>query len=131
MGVEIANDSGILRITFSGAITADDLATVVREVIVREGNSPASPNRLVDFGASGTVAVSFEHIATVASVRRQVALHNPIRTAIVVHNASQRGYARMFQTVNDHPLVTVQIFESHDEAEQWVGVPGGRPGADD
>jgi hypothetical protein len=130
MAVELIHDPAILRVTFSGVITADDLAVVARESMVLEADLPRSPDRLVDLGASSTLEVGFTDVATLASIRREFSPHNQVRTAIVVHNAAQRGYARMFQTVNDHPLVTVRIFDSCDEAERWLAGPTDRAPAD-
>ena len=123
MAVEVTEDRGVVRVTFSGAITGDDLAALIRDVIGVEAKRRVSPHRLVDLGASSTMAVSFANVASLASARREISPHNPIRTAILVHNATQHGFARMFQTVNDHPLVTVRIFESRDEAERWLEAP--------
>jgi hypothetical protein len=130
MAVELIHGPAIVRITFSGAITAGDLAVVARESMVLEADLPRSRDRLVDLGASSTLSVSFSDVATLASLRREFSPHNPIRTAIVVHNAAQRGYARMFQTVNDHPLVAVRIFDSCDQAERWLAGPADRAPAD-
>ena len=130
MAVEIVQEERLVRVTFSGSITADDLTLVVRETIQMEANLRSSPDRLVDFGESTNVAVSFANVATVASARREIAPRNPIRTAIVVYNAAQRGYARMFQIVNDHPLVTVRIFETREQAEGWLARAGENPAAD-
>ena len=130
MAVEIVHDERLVRVTFSGSITADDLTLVIRETIQMEANSQSSPDRLVDFGESTNVAVSFANVATIATARREIAPRNPIRTAIVVYNAAQRGYARMFQIVNDHPLVTVRIFESREDAKGWLAGDGENPPAD-
>jgi hypothetical protein len=130
MAVEIVPEERLVRVTFSGSLTADDLTLVIRETIQMEANLPISPDRLVDFGESTNVAVSFANVATIATARREIAPRNPIRTAIVVYNAAQRGYARMFQIVNDHPLVTVRIFESREDAKEWLARDGENPAAE-
>ena len=48
---------------------------------------------------------------------------NPFRTALVAVSALQQGYARMFQTLNDHPMITVRVFDSIAAAEAWLDTP--------
>jgi hypothetical protein len=59
-------------------------------------------------------------VANIAHLRETIAPANPIRTAVVAHTAAQQGYARMFQTLNDHPLVTVAVFADRAAAGAWL-----------
>lgn len=43
--------------------------------------------------------------------------------AIVTHNASDFGKARMIEAMTDQGKVTVRAFQSRDEAEEWLRHP--------
>jgi len=120
MAVDFTYDGMWIHILFGGTITASDLTSAIQSMIELESHVSPTPNRLVDFEPSATLAIGFADIANVAHVRRALAPANPIRTAVVVHTATQQGFARMFQTLNDHPLVTVAVFSDRAAAEAWL-----------
>jgi len=120
MAVDLTYDGRWIHVLFSGTITATDLTSVMQSMIELESHISPTPNRLVDFEPSATLAIGFADMANVAHVRRTLAPANPIRTAIVVHSPTQQGYARMFQTLNDHPLVTIAVFSDRAAAEAWL-----------
>jgi len=68
----------------------------------------------VDFAIAGT---------RLARTRKAFGPRNPFRTALVAVSALQQGYARMFQTLNDHPMITVRVFDSIAAAEAWLDTP--------
>jgi hypothetical protein len=126
MAVDISYDGEWILITFAGAITAADLTAVIHHVIDLEGRLAVTPDRLVDLGPSTTtLAIGYSDISNVVQARRAAAPPNPIRTAVIAHSAVQQGYARMFQTLNDHPLVTIAVFSDRADAETWLHEPRG------
>ena len=120
MAVEIRYDGAWIHVTFSDAITAADLTAVIRYAIDLESRVSPAPHRLVDLGPSTTLAIGFGDMANLVHLRKTTPLANPIRTALVVHSAAQHGFARMFQTLNDHPLVTIAVFSDRAAAEAWL-----------
>ena len=120
MAVACSYDGTWFRITFSVTVTSSDLVDGVRSVFELESRVTPAPDRIVDLGPSTTIAIGFGDMANVAEVRRSVPPPNPIRTALVCHSPAQQGFARMFQTLNDHPLVTVAVFSSLAAAEAWL-----------
>ena len=120
MAADISFDGGRIQILFSGAITAADLAATMRSIVDLESRVTPTPDRLIDLGPSSTVAIGFGDVANVVHLRKAIAPANPIRTAVVAHTAAQQGYARMFQTLNDHPLVTVAVFSDRAAADAWL-----------
>jgi hypothetical protein len=120
MAVDISFEGGRIQITFSGAIIAADLTDCMKAVVDLESRVTPTPDRLIDLGPSSTVAIGFGDVANVAHLRKTLAPANPIRTAVVAHTAAQQGYARMFQTLNDHPLVTVAVFADRAAAGAWL-----------
>jgi hypothetical protein len=51
-----------------------------------------------------------------------------VRTALVAVTPVQLGIARMFQTLNDHPLIELRVFSDREAAVAWLeeldSVPG-------
>jgi hypothetical protein len=120
MPVDITYDGARVHIVFATTITGADLSSVMQFLIDLESRVIPNPNRLIDLGPSTTLAIGFADIANVAQVRRANSPANPIRTAVVAHSATQQGYARMFQTLNDHPLISVAVFSDRVAAEAWL-----------
>jgi hypothetical protein len=46
-----------------------------------------------------------------------------VKSAIVAPMPVQVGFARMFQILNDHPQIEVQLFATLAEAEAWLVSP--------
>lgn len=122
MAVECSYDDTWIRVTFSGAITAADLNHVMVCVRDLESRVSPAPDRLVDLGPSTTLEIGFGDMANLVQQRQAMAVPNPIRTALVAHSAAQQGYARMFQTLNDHPQITIKVFPDVPAAEAWLRV---------
>jgi len=59
-------------------------------------------------------------VNALAERRRTVALQHPIRSAIVAPTPVSFGFARMFQTLNDHPQIAISIFSTVEAAEAWL-----------
>jgi hypothetical protein len=125
MAVDISYDGACIHYTFADEITAADLAVVIHHAIELEGRVAVTPDRLVDLGPSTTLANGYSDISNIAQARRALTPANPIRTALIAHSAVQQGYARMFQTLNDHPLVTIAVFSDRAAAEAWLHEPHG------
>ena len=122
MAVECSYDNTWIRVTFSGAIVPadfNDVAAFIRDV---ESRASPAPSRLIDIGPQSTLSIGFGDVANIAHMRLAVRLANPIRTAIVAHSPAQQGYARMFQTLNDHPQITIKVFPDVPAAEAWLRV---------
>jgi hypothetical protein len=124
MAVDIKYDGGWIYITFEGAITAADLALVIQDVVELEGRMAVTPDRLIDLGPPATaLVIGYSEISNVVQARRATPPANPIRTAVIAHSAVQQGYARMFQTLNDHPSITIAVFSDRATAEAWLLEP--------
>ncbi|MBC8087556.1 MAG: hypothetical protein H7Z40_09830, partial [Phycisphaerae bacterium] len=116
MAVEIEIRDDVLCVTLTGTITKVDMLRIGNTVSSIEDSMALAPPRISDFSASQRMEVGFEEMMALAEHRRRSNLANPVRSATVVSNPLQRGMARMFQTLNDHPLVTIQIFDDREKA---------------
>jgi hypothetical protein len=53
---------------------------------------------------------------TFAEHRKAQTLANPVKSAAVAPQPVHVGFARMFQTLNEHPQITIEIFSSLRDA---------------
>ena len=119
MAYELSNDSGTLIITMSGTLTRSDLDAMATEILALERNGTYTPPRIADMRELSDIAIGFPDMSQFAERTRTRPLERSVRTGIVVANLLQRGFARMFQILNEHPRVTVTIFEDMVAARAW------------
>jgi hypothetical protein len=116
----IALESDMIRVTVSGALTAQDLTDIMREADEIEKDMDPILNRIT-INAPGTeVQVGYQEVKAFAWHRRAIIFPNQFRSAIVVNTPVQRGIARMFQTLNDNPQIAIQIFDDEAAALAWL-----------
>lgn len=117
---EMVLAEGILWIRFSGALTPEGLTDLAPMVIAFEREHTVTPHRVSDLSEVTSISATYEDMSRFVRVRTMNPPKNPIRSAIVAVTAIQLGYARMFQTLNDHPLVKIEIFPDVSRAEAWI-----------
>ena len=120
MAYQIAIDNGTLVITMTGTLTRSDLEALATDVITLERDGTYTPSRVADMRDLADIAIGFPEMSRFAEISRNRPLERPVRTGIVVANTLQRGFARMFQILNEHPQVTVAIFDDATVARAWV-----------
>ena len=120
MAVTIAFDGSLLLITASGTLVDADLELIGDEVLAIEDGGTNTPNRLTDLRQVTDTAVGYREMARLVDRGRTRPLHAALRSALVIDQPVQLGYARMFQILNDHPQVTVRIFEDEASARAWL-----------
>ena len=64
--------------------------------------------------------LSFAELHAFAAKRRKAPLKNAVKSAIVAGDAVQYGFARMYQTLNEHPYLRIEIFQSEEPARAWL-----------
>jgi len=115
-----SDDDGILRIVMPATLTPADLYRIADALTEIERSAAVTPHRLVDMSGVTQFKVGFEEMFALAELRRAHPPSNPIRSAWVASTQVQVGFARMFQTLNDHPLVTLRIFADVPSALAWL-----------
>ncbi|HKP77344.1 MAG TPA: hypothetical protein VJT67_17575 [Longimicrobiaceae bacterium] len=120
MSKTLTVDAGILRIVMPTTLTARGLHDIADALTELERSAAVTPHRLVDMSGITRFEVGFEEMFDLAERRRAHPPANPIRSAWVASTPVQVGFARMFQTLNDHPLVDVQIFPDVVSALAWL-----------
>jgi len=119
MPFEITNQGDYLFTRLFGIMTAAELHKIVIEVEILEDSIPTAMDRITDITLVERFEVGFAAVEILASRRRARKFSRRIKCAIVVQDSVQFGLARMFQTLNDNPLIEVRIMRSVDEALGW------------
>ena len=122
MPFEITNEGDYLLARIFGVVTPADLDRFAEEGAIAEEATPTSMDRITDMTAVERFDVGYPAISNLASRRRVRRFSKPIKSAIVAGDAIQFGFARMFQTLNDHPQVEFRLFGSIAEAKAWLSL---------
>ena len=120
MAYDLWMEDGLLRIRLHDTLSPADLDGLAKAVIELEGRLPVIPPRVTEMVEVTEIEVGFREFLVFVGYRRGQVLPNAVRSALVVATNVQLGIARMFQTLNDHPQVTVRIFRDVDSALAWA-----------
>ncbi len=120
MPYQISYDGPILVVRFFGIVTESDLVGSADDVIALEDRGRNTRPRLTDLREVSDSPIGYAEVANIADRVGHRPLSSAIRSAFVVDRPVQLGFARMFQTLNQHPQVTVGIFEDEATARQWL-----------
>jgi len=112
-------ENHVLRLTLTGRVTGSDLMRAAAEARNYEENVPVVPHRITDLDGA-ELAIHYADVSALAGKRRELRFPNPFKSAIIARNPQQLGYARMFQTLNDNPQITIRIFSDELSASQWI-----------
>lgn len=114
-----------LRIAYAGTLNAAELHASLDESEGMLANAQQWPDHLIDLRGVELSALGFPDILSVAKRRESITPPNAIRTAIVADSPTLRGFARMFQSLNNNPNITIQVFGDVSDAEGWLTQPSG------
>jgi hypothetical protein len=134
MAFELKIEAGIAWIRFHGQLTSADLVGGAEGLAKMETEAEVAPDRISDLSSIDGLTLDFAAVEACASLRRSAPLKNLVKSAIIAPTPVQFGFARMFQTLNTNPKVTVRIFTDAESALAWfatgVGGVGGGVGSD-
>ncbi|MCW8129299.1 MAG: hypothetical protein KIS92_02855 [Planctomycetota bacterium] len=120
MPVSAHFDGRLLWIEFSGEIDntlLDDVALLTRQV---EDQLHPTPHRIVNLSRVTHFNLRFGGIFALAQRRQARAFSNAFRSALVAPEHVHLGFARMYQTVLNHPQIEVQVFQTVPQALAWL-----------
>lgn len=120
MPITIRNRGDLLVVAFSGVITKSELLKGAQEMAELEAREPVTPSRLNDLTAVTDLEIEFETMHQFSLLRKESPLKNATRSAIVVSNDLQFGFARMYQTMNGNPQLEIRVFRDQAEALAWL-----------
>ena len=110
----------LIWISLAGSLSGRDLTDAAEIVAAEEARHAVVPHRITDLTGATEMKIGFDEIFSLAELRRAMRFPNFFKSAIVACNESQTGFARMFQTLNNNPQITVRIFPDLQGALDWV-----------
>jgi len=118
--LDLKIENSVISITLQGRVNSEDFKRIadVGEKVEAECN--VSLDRILDFSFSEGLDLPSAALELYADRQRQASLKNHIKSAIVAPDALSYGLSRMFQTLNDNPKITVQIFTDRNHALAWL-----------
>ena len=124
MAFAITFEEPILMIRFANTFTDADFRALAVEADRIEGSFDVVPHRLADLRPVTRLEITFKGVLEFAEQRLRRTFPNAFKSAIVAGDLAQFGFARMFQTLNDHPQISIAIFPDEAAATQWLAQPG-------
>ena len=110
----------ILFQTLPEVLTISDALLLVKEMDSIDNGYSVMPNRLVNFQGTKSFQGDFGTVLGVAEQRERKKFPNHFKSALLVANTFQLGFARMFQTLDDNPQITMKIFMDESKAIEWL-----------
>jgi hypothetical protein len=127
MPCSVTQQGSILRILFSGTLTSQDLERGAERVAEIEDSCAVIPHRTADLRPVERLEIDFEGVLALANARRRRPFQNRFKSAIIAPDMPHYGFARMYQTLNDHPQMCIAIFENDARAVEWLNLAGVSP----
>lgn len=127
MSYALRMEGETLKIEFSGTFTNQDLSGGEVEVAELEESSAVVPHRIADLRPVERLEIDFAGVLALAEARRWRRFKNPFKSAIIAPDLASYGFARMYQTLNDHPQIEIAIFRGEVEAVDWLRLPDLKP----
>lgn len=119
MSFEITQPGDHRLVRLFGTVVAADLLRFGEEIERLKAASPTDFNRIVDFTGVDDYAIGFAEVNGLAQRRRDLRFRTPVKLALVAVRPNDFGFARMYQTLNDNPQMTIRIVASREEALAW------------
>jgi hypothetical protein len=123
MPVRVHVEGDLLHIDFSGVITGRDLIDGTAAVRVLEETGSRVPDRTADLSETTAWEIGFAEMDQFVAARKAVTFRNTFKTAIIAPQPVQIGFARMFQLLNNHPQITIEVFSDLASAKAWLATP--------
>lgn len=120
MPYQLTPGPDFLRVAFFGQVTRPEFGDALRELVALEAAAGRVPDRLTDLGGVESSELNADDIRNLARRRRETPYANSFRSAIYAPKPAQFGYSRMFQVLNHHPNVTLQVFTDEAAAIAWL-----------
>jgi hypothetical protein len=124
MPYRLSLQDDLIRLELYDTFSREDFYAIIAEIEAIEEAATRTPNRIIDVTATVGGIPAFADFLDVSTRRRSASLKNPIRSGVVARDAVHYGYARMFQSLINHPQIEVRIFGSEAEALDWLVGPG-------
>jgi hypothetical protein len=127
MAYALKMEGATLKIEFSGTFTNQDLSRGETDLEELEESSALIPHRIADLRPVERLDIDFAGVLALATARLSRRFTNPFKSAIIAPDIARYGFARMYQTLNDHPQMVIAIFGEEAEAVNWLRLPDLEP----
>jgi hypothetical protein len=127
MPYTIDTNQEVMRIRLSGSFTHGDLMSLAKEAERSERSYGAAPHRITDAQPCTRLELTFRDVLQFVQERLRLEFPNPFKSALVAQDLVHYGFARMYETLNDHPQIVIAIFSDEAEALKWIAEPGLEP----
>lgn len=113
-------NDGWFSTSLSGDIVFTGLLKALGEFEQIEKKHPSYFNRVTDLRGATSIDLDYNEVFGLARKRMTAYLPDEVRSAYIVSNDEQYGFARMFFALNKHPKIELKLFNELDEAIEWV-----------
>ena len=113
-------DGETLRFDFVDTVTNQDFTDLAAKVEELERRCAVVPHRISDLSQTTGLNFGFPVLFTFTERRKTLRFRNAFKSAIVATQTVHVGLARMFQTLNQHPQITIEIFPDLASAQAWI-----------
>lgn len=120
MAITTDFQGGLIVISMSGSISLPELLEHAGQIAAIEASEPVTPPRIVILPSGLVCDLSIGELHAFAAQRRGAQLKNPVKSAIVAGDAVQFAFARIYQALNEHPQLQIEIFQSEPPAHAWL-----------
>lgn len=114
------NKKDILFVYFPETIRDIDFDSLSVEFDIIEKEYIIYPNRLISLCKIKSFNAHFNSILHLAEKRNKKEYPNKFKTALLVNDNIQLGFARMFQTFIETPQIEIEIFRDETKAINWL-----------
>ncbi len=121
MAIQIEYNNDCLRVVFSDTVDINETNKMLDEIEPLERvRALKCLDRIADLRLVKKFDLNYSHVYNIAQRRKLIKFRERFKSALVVNSDYAMGFARMFQTVNDHPDIDMQIFKTIEDAEEWI-----------
>jgi len=120
MPCRVYSDASVIRHEFSGVVTDREFADLRSASAKLEQAGAVVPHRITDLTGVTRMNIGFSELFDLARSRQQIRFPNSFKSAIVAPQPMHVGFARMYQMLNAHPQITLQIFPDLAAAQKWI-----------
>lgn len=116
----ITEEEGVFLVLFSGVVTPRELVDFAGAAWAIEQARTVVFPRITDLSGVTSMELDFKAVWQLAENRKRRTFPNAFKSAIIAPKDHLLGFARMFQTLNDHPQITIRIFRDLPSARGWI-----------
>ena len=120
MPFTVEKNTQLIRVTYTGTLDNKDITGVLQDSLTMDGSELNLINRIEDMRNLRGIKIGFDDLMDFTKTLRTIQLPKVVKSAILTGNPLQYGIARMFQTILEHPQMSIKVFSNEEEALRWI-----------